>query len=131
VNGTAGRAALAYFALVFAVGFLLGTIRVLFVAPLSGDLPAVFLEAPIMLLVSWSACGALVRRFAVDGRRAGLTMGGAAFAMLMTAELALSLLVFGRSPAEQLRAYGAPAGAIGLMSQIAFGLFPMLRSGDM
>lgn len=124
-----GRAALVYFALVFAVGFLLGTIRVLFVAPRWGELAGVMIEAPIMLLVSWLACGASILMFDVRGRRAGLATGALAFALLMAAELALSRLAFGRSPAEYLRALATPAGAVGLASQVAFGLFPLLRSG--
>lgn len=82
-----------------------------------------------MLFVSWLACGSPIRGFGVRGRCAGLAMGTAAFALLMTAELALSLLAFGRSPTEYLRAYGTPAGAVGLMSQVAVGLMRLLRSG--
>ena len=129
MNGSIGRAAVVYFALVFAVGFVLGTIRVLLVAPRWGELPAVLLESPIMLFVSWWACGLSIRVFGVRGRCAGLSMGAVAFALLMTAELALSLLAFGRSSAEHLRAYGTLAGAVGLTSQVAFGLIPLLRSG--
>ena len=128
MNGAVGRAALAYSGLVFAAGFVLGTIRTLFISPLLGELHAVLLEAPIMLFVSWVACGSSIRRFDVHGRGAGLAMGAVAFALLMTAELALSVLAFGRSPAEYLRALGAPAGAAGLASQVVFGLFPLIRS---
>lgn len=129
LNGAAGLAAIVYFALVFAAGFALGTIRVLWIAPRWGELPAVLLEAPIMLFVSWGACGASIRWFDVRGGQAALAMGAAAFALLITAELALSALAFGRSPAEFLRAFATPAGAAGLASQVAFGLFPVLRAG--
>jgi hypothetical protein len=67
--------------------------------------------------------------FGVRGRCAALIMGAVAFALLITAELVLSLLAFGRSPDEYLRANGTPAGAVGLTSQVAFGLIPLLRSG--
>ena len=43
----------AYFALVFAAGFLLGSIRVLIIIPRSGEAVVVGLELPIMLAVSW------------------------------------------------------------------------------
>ena len=36
-------------------------------------------------------------------------------------------LVFGRSLAEQLAAFGSIAGAIGLAAQIVFGLFPVVQ----
>ncbi|QUD86091.1 hypothetical protein [Phenylobacterium montanum] len=121
--------ACAYFAVVFAAGFLLGTIRTLLVAPVFGELAAVLVEAPIMLILSWRACGWTLRAWDVEGRRAGLAMGAVAFVLLMAAELVLSVLVFGRSPAEHLSAYAAPAGALGLTAQILFGFFPLLRSG--
>ncbi len=38
-----------YFVAVFGVGFILGTIRVLWVAPLVGDRTAELIEAPLML----------------------------------------------------------------------------------
>jgi hypothetical protein len=128
LNGSISRAAIVYFALVFAAGFVLGTIRVLLIAPLWGELPAVLIEAPIMLLVSWLVCGSSVRAFGIRGRSAGLAMGVMAFALLMAAELALSLLGFGRSLAEYLRGYGTRAGGVGLTSQAVFGIMPLLRS---
>ena len=124
-----GRAAISYSALVFAVGFVLGAIRIFVIVPRWGDLLAVILETPIMLLVSWLACGILVRLFNIRGARAGLAMGVSAFVLLMSAELVLSVLAFGRSPSEFVSAYGTPAGAIGLMGQVAFGLMPLFRTG--
>ncbi|MBS0296954.1 MAG: hypothetical protein JSR45_11630 [Proteobacteria bacterium] len=117
-----------YFALVFAAGFALGTVRVLYAAPRWGELAAVMVEAPLMLLASWLACGVAVRRFAIRGRLAGLAMGVTAFVLLMTAELALAVLAFGRPPAEFVGAWAAPAGALGLASQIVFALLPAIRT---
>jgi hypothetical protein len=128
LSGSIGRAAIVYFALVFAAGFVLGTIRVLLVAPLWGELPAVLLEAPMMLFLSWLACGASIRMFGLRGGCAGLAMGAVALALLMTTEFVLSRLAFGRSPAETLSAWGTPAGAVGRASQLAFGLIPVLRA---
>lgn len=124
-----GRAALSYVAVVFAAGFLLGTARVLLTAPRFGELAGVALEAPIMLAVSWLACGFTLCAFDIQGPRQGALVGATAFAILMLAELALATLAFGRSPGQFLRAFGAPAGALGLLSQVAFGVFPLLRSG--
>ena len=108
---------------------MLGAIRVILIVSFWGGLFGVILESPVMLFVSRLACGLSIRMFAVRGRHAGLALGAAAFALLMTAELVLSLVAFGRSPAGYLRAYRTPAGAVGLASQIAFGLIPLLRSG--
>ena len=81
-----------------------------------------------MLLVSWLVCGSTIRWFGVRGRRAALAMGAVAFALLMIAELALSVFTFGRSPEDFLRAFGTAAGAVGLTSQVVFALIPLLRS---
>lgn len=129
LTGSIGCAAIVYVALVFAAGFLLGTARVLLIAPRWGELHAVLLELPLMLFLSWLACGLSIRVFGIHGRRAGLAMGATAFALLMAAELAVSMLAFGRSPVEFLGAYGTLTGAIGLAGQIAFGFIPLLRSG--
>lgn len=50
-------AGLAYWAVVFALGFVLGTIRVTWVIPAVGLMPATLLELPIILGASWLAPG--------------------------------------------------------------------------
>ena len=47
------RAGIAYFAAAFAAGFALGTVRVLLVEPVFGELPAILAETPLMLAVSF------------------------------------------------------------------------------
>lgn len=121
-------AGLAYFALVFAAGFALGTARVLLLSPRLGETGAVFLELPVMLALSWLAAGWIAHRFAVPPDAAArLAMGGVAFLCLMAAETALSTLGFGRSMAEHLAGYAEPARAAGLAAQIAFALMPWWR----
>ncbi len=121
-------AALAYFAIVFGLGFLLGTFRVLFVIPRIGETAAVLLELPVMLAASWFAAGWCVRRFAVPPRVAPrLAMGLLAFALVMVAELGLAVILFGRSPAQHFAGYRHFAGAAGLVAQIGYALFPALR----
>ncbi len=122
-------AAAVYFGLVFATGFAFGTIRVLLIAPRSGELPAAALEMPVMLAASWLWCGLSLRMFEIESRLTGFTVGAAAFVMLMAAELAVSGLPFGRSQSEYVEAYATPAGAIGLAGQIAFAVFPLARAG--
>jgi len=122
------RAGIAYFAIVFCIGFGLGTIRVLFVIPRVGDLVAVMLELPVMLAGAWLVCGRLVTRWRVPDRPAPrAAMGTTAFALLMMAELALAVLVFGRTPAQHFGGYGHPAGLLGLAGQVVFALLPLWR----
>ena len=122
-------AAATYFGSVFAAGFVLGTVRVLVTAPAFGQLTALLIELPIMLVISWFACAYFVGRFQL-GTAVGpsVEMGAIAFLMLMVAEGLLGMTLFRRSWAAQLGAYGEPAGLIGLGGQVAFGLMPILKS---
>lgn len=120
-------AAASYAATVFAAGFLLGTIRVLVVAPALGEVAAVLAELPPMLAVSAVAALWAVRRHAVPATvGARLAMGALAFALLMAAEIALGILAFGQSLASVLGALLRPAGLLGLAGQAAFALMPLI-----
>ena len=123
------KAGAAYFAIVFAVGFALGTVRTLFLAPRLGEQIAVVIELPFMLGASWLACAWVLRRWHVPaGSGPRLTMGGVAFALLIVAEIALSLTAFDRSLADYFRNLATPHGLIGLTGQIVFALIPLLRA---
>lgn len=118
----------AYFALVFALGFLLGTLRTLFVAdaPGVGRLTGVLIELPVMLVASWFLCRAVIRRLGVPHSFAArAAMGGLAFALLLGAELLVGMLLFGRSAGEHLALYREASYALGLAAQVAFGLMPL------
>jgi hypothetical protein len=122
------RAGVLYFALVFAAGFVLGTLRVLIVAPAGGETAAVLAELPVMLLIAWHACRWLTARLWVPGvppPRA--VMGALAFVLLNGAEAMLGA-VLGRPPAAQLAALATPAGLAGLAGQVAFALMPLAQA---
>ena len=51
------------FALVFGVGFVLGTVRVLWIAPQLGARAAELAEAPVMLVVIYFAARWIAKRF--------------------------------------------------------------------
>lgn len=126
--GRAISAGAVYFLLVFAAGFALGTFRVLVLLPRVGELTAVLLELPVMLVVSWVCAGWLVGRFHVPRRVADrMVMGGVGFGLLMVAEWMLAVFVFDRPLAAQLAHYVTWPGAIGLAGQVAFGVMPVLR----
>jgi len=125
----AAAAGAAYFLILFSAGFMLGTLRVLVIAPRLGDVPAVLLELPLMLAASWLVCRSLIRRMAVAADLVSrLLMGLTGFVLLMLAEVALGLLGFGRSLGMQLEALSQPAGLLGLAGQIAFGAIPLLQA---
>lgn len=126
-------AGLTYFVLVFALGFLLGTVRTLFISDAQGQdrLIGVLIELPIMLVASWYACAYVIRCLRVattlDARA---LMGGFAFVLLLLAELMVGTVFFGRSPAGHFALYHEPSYALGLVAQIGFALMPIwqLRS---
>lgn len=122
-------AGIAYFILIVVLGTILGTVWILLVEPAEGALPSVLLELPIMLGLSWFACGYMVRWWAVAPSDADrLLMGGSAFICLMAAELGLALYPVGGTVAGHFKAYAEPAQLAGLLGQVAFGLFPLVRS---
>jgi hypothetical protein len=122
------NAGLAYFGAVFAVGFMLGTIRVLVLVPRMGEIASVLLETPVILAVSWLVSGWTTHEFrvptAVSQR---LLMVVVAFALLMLAEMGVSIFTFGRPIEDHLAAYRSSQGLIGLIAQIAFAFFPLMQ----
>jgi len=122
------RAGASYALIVFAVGCVLGSLRVLLLAPHLGAMVAVLLEAPFMLAASWWVATWCTGRFRVPAqRRARVLMGVVAFGVLMLAEFALGTLAFGDSVPAYLRTIGSAPGAIGFAAQIAFASFPLLQ----
>ena len=119
-----------YFALIFGLGFVLGTLRVLWLVPIIGETFAALAEQPIMLTASWFAARWLVRRYGLVGLRAKAVMGVTAFTLLMLAEITLASALFGQVPAEWLRLIFAMPGIIGLAGQVLFGLMPLLVPVD-
>jgi hypothetical protein len=121
------RAGSAYFALIFSLGFVLGTVRVLTVIPRIGEFAATLVEIPLILTASWFVSGWLIRRMQIaPDTRSRLLMGAAAFGLAMIAEPLLGLS-FGRSLSDQWSALLRPAGLAGLAGQALFGLMPWIR----
>jgi ABC-type uncharacterized transport system permease subunit len=117
-----------YFAIVFAAGFALGALRTLFIAPAVGETGAVLLEIPLMLAMAWLACGWVLSRIEVGSRPAQrLLMGATALALLLAAEAALSVLLFGNALVEHFQGYARPSALIGLAAQLAYAAFPLVR----
>lgn len=125
----AARAGAVYFAVVFSIAFVLGVIRTLVLTPRLGAMMATAIEVPIVLIVSWFACRACLRRFPVPPAATDRAwMGLVAFALLICAELLLSILLTDRSVAEFFAAFSQPAQKLGLAGQIAFALMPVVQA---
>ena len=116
--------AAAYWGIIFALGFVLGTVRVLWVIPRVGLIPATLLELPIILAASWFAAGWIVRRFAIESGREALVLGVLAFAILIAAECALAAALAGETPAQWLAGLRQPHALLGLAGQMVFAVMP-------
>jgi hypothetical protein len=87
------RAAAGYFGVVFAAGFVFGTVRTLGLTPRIGPRAAELLETPLMLAVVVVAARWRVRRSGIGGGGARLAMGTLGVAMLLGAEVGLVRLI--------------------------------------
>jgi hypothetical protein len=116
-----------YFLAVFAVGFALGTARVLLIAPRLGELVAVAIELPFMLTMAWFICLTLIRRFSLTRLGERMLMGGMAFVLLICVEFALSIWAFDRTPVQYFSFYQTSAGLLGLAGQCLFALLPFVQ----
>lgn len=124
----ATKAGVVYFVVVFGFGFILGAVRVLWVAPRLGEVIAVFLEAPIILALSWVISRWCVNYFEVHaGLATRLLMGMAAFALLIFAELGVGVIAFDRSVADHFAGYVSLPGAIGGSGQLIFAFLPVIQ----
>jgi hypothetical protein len=121
------KAALAYFAPVFAAAFAIGALRVTLIAPQIGALAAVALELPLILGLSWLVAGRVLQRWPL-GRGDTFAMGAMAFVILMLAEVTLAFVLSGQSPPAYAATFLTAPGALGLAGQIGFAVIPALRA---
>lgn len=121
-------AAASYFIAVFSFAFAIGVVRVLAIAPRIGEIGAVLLEAPIVLGLSWIVCARIVKRLSVpSSSKDRLAMGLIAFLLLMFAEVALAVFLFGQTLETHFQSYGKTAGALGLSAQLWFAAIPWIQ----
>ena len=119
-------ASTAYFLILFALGFVLGTIRVLLVAPRIGELAATAAELPIMLTAAWFVCRWIIDRWHVPlDAIFRCAMALWFLALLSVFEVSLGAILFDRSPSEQWAVLSTPAGYLGLSAQIIAAALPL------
>jgi hypothetical protein len=115
--------------LVMLAGTVLGTLRVLVVAPRTGEMVATLLELPFILGAGWVACAWAVRTCslpAATGLR--LAMGAAALVVLLALEVALATAAAGATAAMIVARYHEPAAQLGLAAQGLYAAFPLLQA---
>ena len=123
------KSAALYFGMVFGAGFVFGVVRTLWVVPLVGVMWAELLEAPLMLAVIVVAARSVVRRFELATRPVALSVGIAALALLLCAELSLVLGLRDMSLGEYFASRDPISGTVYLLMLIAFALMPLIVAG--
>jgi hypothetical protein len=121
------KAGVLYFVLVFGAGFVLGTIRMLWVVPNFGTRTAELMETPVMLMVVILASRWTVRRLAVPftpSRR--LAVGLIALGLLLVAECTVVLWLQGLTIGAYLASRDPVAGTVYLIMLGVFALMPLL-----
>ncbi len=121
------KAGMLYFALVFGVGFVLGTFRVLWIVPIWGTRNAELLEAPFMLAAVFLAARWSVRRTSLPSRTAvRLGAGLLALGVLVATELTVVLAIRGLTFRQYLEGRDPVAGWVYVALLGAFAAMPAL-----
>jgi hypothetical protein len=120
------KAGAVYFALVFAVGFVLGAIRTLWVVPRVGTRTAELMEMPIMLAVTIVAARWTVLRLSVPMMwSARFAMGCIALFLMLIAEFGFVLWIRGLSVKEYFASRDPVSGAAYYLLLIVFAIMPL------
>jgi hypothetical protein len=126
-------AAFGYFLTVFAVGFLLGPIRVLLLEPRLGPVGAVLCEAPFLLAAMVVAARWVPRRLGLAPTTGGLTLTGlGAVLLLIASDVLVGFQLRGMGLAAQLAKFTTAEGWIYAALLLLFAVMPWLanRAGE-
>ena len=115
--------AVAYFLIVFAVGFVLGTVRVLWLVAVLGERWAELAELPVMVTASYFAARFVVARARLE-LRAAAAAGALALVLLLDAELIVVLALRGLTISEYLAGRDPVAGAAYAFALLVFAALP-------
>lgn len=108
----------------FGLGFLLGPVRELVLAPLMGRLWALLMKLPLMLLFCWWVAPRIIHRCAVPPGAARLRMGFAALTILLTLEFVTGMVLRGRDVQAWLADFTTSPGLATLLAYLVFALLP-------
>jgi hypothetical protein len=127
MTGRILRAGLAYFALTFGAGFVLGPFRILVLVPRLGARAAELVELPVMIGITWLAARWVMQRFSVPpqwGPR--LSVGVLAGALLLFAEFTLVLRLRGLTLEEYFATRDPVSGTAYYAAVLLLVLMPLL-----
>jgi hypothetical protein len=123
------KAGMLYLAVVFGVGFVLGTIRTLWAVPRFGTRMAELIETPIMFVVTILAARWIVRRLAVPPKPSSrLGMGCVGLGLMLVAEFTLVFWLRGLSISEYLASPDPVSGTVYYVMLGIFCIMPLLVS---
>jgi hypothetical protein len=120
------KAGFVSFAVVFGAGFVLGTIRTLWIVPRTGARTAELMEAPVMLVVSFFAARWIVRRFELNTCGRQFRVGIFALALLLLAEFSLVIRLRGLTIRDYVATRDPVAGTAYSLSLGLFACMPLL-----
>jgi hypothetical protein len=121
------RAGVLYFALVFGAGFVLGTIRTLWIVPRFGARIAELMETPIMFVMTVLAARWVTRHFFLPPTLATrLGVGLVALGFLLITEFTAVLRLRGLTIREYLAVRDPVVGTVYLIMLVVFALMPVL-----
>jgi hypothetical protein len=121
------KAGVLYFAVVFGAGFVLGTIRTLWIVPSFGMRRAELMEAPIMFAISVLSSRWVVQRLAIRSsfpRR--IAVGLVALGLLVLTEFTVVLWIRGLTIAEYIAGRDPVAATVYVVLLAALALMPSL-----
>ncbi|TKB64700.1 MAG: hypothetical protein E8D47_11220 [Nitrospira sp.] len=123
------KAGAIYFALLFSAGFVLGTIRVLWLVPIVGTRTAELLEMPVMLTVIMLSARWVVRHFSMPYTAPSrLGIGGMALALILALDFTVVLWVRGLSRSQYIESFDPVAGTAYFVMLGVFAVMPLLVS---
>jgi type IV secretory pathway TrbD component len=121
------KAGVLYFTLVFGAGFVLGTIRTLWVVPRVGTRKAELMETPIMLVVTIVAARSIILRLGLPFTfSARLGMGFIALLLLLVAEFGFVFWFRGQTNREYFASRDPVAGTVYYLMLAVFAVMPLL-----
>ena len=119
------RLGIAYWAIVFTIGFALGIIRTLIVAPRIGAISAVLLELPLIVTSSWLIARRLLKHRDLSREQCAI-MGSVALVLTLFSEAMLAALLTSTPIGAWARSLREMPGILGLAGQIVFAALPAM-----